>query len=296
MLHKENILEDAFAILEQAGFDSAELDEVTIKTCFFNNPSGNYTVNEYLKYPDSDSSLKKIQSLCLKHNVRISQMHAPAPLWNMEEQKKRIRILSGISDTLGCRTIVIHPYTGKESDAPKTCSGSYNAKDWSAYYKWLFEQTAGMLELICAEAKKSGVRIALENQIDAKGFGGRWIGGHPADMENLFDSIENLGLNLDTAHACAQQLDIPSVIQWAGGRLFGLHISDSDGSVRDYHLTPGKGTLDWKKIMAALFKSPYDGDFNLEIVNERKETFGLSAATAREAKATVDNLLNLGNI
>jgi sugar phosphate isomerase/epimerase len=150
-----------------------------------------------------------------------------------------------------------------------------------------------MLKIVCRAAKKYGVRIALENQIDAKGIGGRWMCGHPRDMEDLFDRIDNLGLNLDSAHACAQQLDIPSLVRWAGNKLYGLHISDSDGLVHDYHVIPGKGKLNWDEIMKALGESPYDGDFNLEIVHERKEERALSLAVTREAKKVCDNLLKI---
>ena len=293
LLHEGNNIEDAFEILGKSGYTCAELDEVTIKTFLLNEPAGNYLKYGYHKSADFLQSLGYIQNLCSKHNVSITQMHAPAPVWNREKQEKITDILAQAADSFGCKTIVIHPYTGREEGFPGLNVTGFSGKDWSVYYKWLYNQTAGMLETVCKTAKKHNVNIALENQIDVKGIGGRWIGGHPQDMEELFSNFENLGLNLDFAHACAQQLDVADLINWAGSKLFGLHVSDSDGLVRDFHVMPGKGILNWNDIMKALGKSSYSGDFNLEIVNERKATAGLSFAAAIEAKAITDKLLKI---
>ncbi|MDL2229456.1 sugar phosphate isomerase/epimerase [Treponema sp. OttesenSCG-928-L16] len=276
LLHQGPVLENAFALLSRAGFSVCELDERSAASLL-------------LGRPDWEDSLAALVRLSSESGVQVTQMHAPAPSADIGKQKSDIEILARSCEVLGCRTLVIHPFTGRERGEPKIS----RAGEWTSFWGALFKENLEMLSVCARTAEDRGVRLALENQIDAKGPGGRWTGGHPADMERFFDQIPSLGLNLDTAHACAQGLDIPSLISWAGSRLYGLHVSDSDGRVHDYHIMPGKGVLPWTEIMGALKKSGYAGDFHMELVHERSEDPSLSAAAAMEAKQTAENLLGI---
>ena len=111
------------------------------------------------------------------------------------------------------------------------------------------------------------------------------------DLEALLEQVPGLGLNLDTAHARAMNLDIPALIHQFGERLYGLHISDSTGVFHDLHLTPGKGDLDWVAIICALCDVGYDGDFHMELPHERADGLTETRAAAREAYEVCQRLL-----
>ena len=54
---------------------------------------------------------------------------------------------------------------------------------------------------------------------------------------------------------------------------------------------PGKGMLNWSKVLAALEKVKYDGDLQLEIVHERSNEPNENDQTAKAAFSTIDELL-----
>jgi len=70
--------------------------------------------------------------------------------------------------------------------------------------------------------------------------------------------IENMGILFDTFHANIEEVSIGESIQKANGRLFHVHIADSNRWV------PGYGHLDFKEISRALSKIEYRGFGSLE--------------------------------
>ncbi len=101
-------------------------------------------------------------------------------------------------------------------------------------------------------------------------------------------AAETLGINVDSAHALAAGDRPEEVIGAFAGRVFGVHLSDSDGKPRDLHLIPGRGIADWSAILIALRRSGYDGDFHLELPHERVSgdldaTFANACKAARAA-------------
>lgn len=75
--------------------------------------------------------------------------------------------------------------------------------------------------------------------------------------------IGNLGLNLDTGHANIMMgreiSSVPSMLP-----VYGTHIKDNDGKNPD-ELRPGKGTIDWKELVASLEMSGYTGSYDFEL-------------------------------
>lgn len=137
-------------------------------------------------------------------------------------------------------TCVFHPFGA--SDAPGAVAA--NVRVFGA---------------IAALAADSGIRIALENLISFRA----------AALVPILDAAPALGINVDSAHALAAGDRPEEVIGAFAGRVFGVHLSDSDGEPRDLHLIPGRGIADWPAILAALRRSGYDGDFHLELPQER---------------------------
>ncbi len=68
----------------------------------------------------------------------------------------------------------------------------------------------------------------------------------------------NLGIVLDSGHAYVVGEQFAPAIQEMGDRLFHVHVDDNNG-LRDQHLIPGEGNLDFNAFIAALRKSGYAG-------------------------------------
>jgi sugar phosphate isomerase/epimerase len=263
-------LEHTFDILNKAGFTVCELDERNAWNIFLSDDFATERNRQFVK--DMDSL------------VQITQMHAPKPDWDLQEQQRRMEILAQACSEFGIGVLVIHPYF----TFPKAIQESLS---WSEAYRDLFNHTLQMLRLSSRICSENGVFLAVENQIDAKGFGGRWPGGHPADIEILLQEIPSLKVNIDTAHACAQQLDVPALIHHFSSKIKGLHISDSTGETKDLHLGLGKGIIDWKKTLSALNSIGYTGDFHLELVHERETELQKAEEKAKRIYQEVTALL-----
>ena len=82
----------------------------------------------------------------------------------------------------------------------------------------------------------------------------------------ICDKIDSpdIGVNLDTGHAWATRDMIPSLPFKLREKIFGLHLKDNN-SDNNLPLAPGKGTIDWKALLANLKKINYAGSLDIEI-------------------------------
>jgi 5-keto-L-gluconate epimerase len=110
--------------------------------------------------------------------------------------------------------------------------------------------TAALAEC-CAEAALSGVRIALEpiNRYETT------LVNNVTQGLELIDRVgaANLGLLFDTFHANIEEPSMEDSLLAAGGRLFHVHVADSNR----WH--PGAGHLDFAPILGVLLRSGYAG-------------------------------------
>jgi sugar phosphate isomerase/epimerase len=120
--------------------------------------------------------------------------------------------------------------------------------------------------------EKTGVGVALENVMD-RNFNGqeklnRRFGSVPEELCDLIDAIGHplVGGCWDTGNGHVQGLPQGSSIRMLGKRLKALHIQDNDG-MKDPHLLPFYGTINWTESMAALRDIGYSGDFTYEVHN-----------------------------
>ena len=74
----------------------------------------------------------------------------------------------------------------------------------------------------------------------------------------------DLGVVIDASHLHYQRESLPVSIEKVKGQLMAFCVCDNNG-LEDYHLAPGKGTIDWKPVTKALKKIGYDGTLDLEI-------------------------------
>jgi protein FrlC len=132
----------------------------------------------------------------------------------------------------------------------------HTTHEHQALYHRCLEKLAQLLELV----ESSGRKLALE--ILPKAF----IGGIDGFLR-LGDQLgtDSLGLNFDTGHAWAAKENLYLVPAKLGRRILGTHLCDNCGN-ENLSLRPGTGSIDWKRLLAALKHIGYAGWLDLEII------------------------------
>ncbi len=136
----------------------------------------------------------------------------------------------------------------------------------SAAYRPGFEAQVEELECqalqqLCAAAAAEDVTVAVENMppgdafpAPCSNFSGLWL---------LLERIPSLGVTLDVGHAHVARVPLADIVHRLGRRLRHVHVHDNDGAA-DQHRPVGQGTVDWRKLMAALGDIGYPGFLELE--------------------------------
>jgi sugar phosphate isomerase/epimerase len=114
------------------------------------------------------------------------------------------------------------------------------------------------IEDIAALAARVGVRVALEVIPNP-------LSGAEALARLVEDQLEGLdvGVCLDYGHAHLMG-DLGEAIEALSGHLWTTHVHDNHG-VRDDHLAPYSGAIDWDAAMMETQKIGYDGVLMLEV-------------------------------
>ena len=118
------------------------------------------------------------------------------------------------------------------------------------------------LDTLTARAEQLGIRLACENL---------QLKGQPRplcrmeDLRRVVDDYPStVGICLDTGHANNNGMDPADEARIAGERLIALHMQDTD-AVEDRHWPPGLGTINWRRVSAALIEIGFDGARTFEV-------------------------------
>jgi sugar phosphate isomerase/epimerase len=118
---------------------------------------------------------------------------------------------------------------------------------------------ADVLSTVADRCRDLGVGLVLENMLPHHPFGSTsemlWIMGAMASV--------NVCTCLDTGHA-ALSGDIYNVMFKLSGHLKIVHANDNLGRTDD-HIAPGKGTIDWPRLLFELSETGFHGGFILEL-------------------------------
>ena len=118
------------------------------------------------------------------------------------------------------------------------------------------------LEIILAEAEKSGVRLALENlPNNFVGESGEWV----RRIIDHFDS-DFLGGCFDAGHANITPDGVIKSFDAMADKVISLHLQCNDG-VRDLHVQPGYGSGPWHELCPRIDAMGYEFPFSLEVNN-----------------------------
>jgi len=205
------------------------------------------------------------------------QCHAPYakvtisdPAFYAQLQQQTIRSIYA-SGYMECPNIVAHPVLHIDF-----CDG----KNKELARQTTLDYFSGLVPAL----RETGVTMCIENLFFYINEEKRWAPNYCSDAEDLCDVIDTLnGIHgphfaacLDTGHAVVAKQDPAEMLRILGKRTKVLHIQDNLG-VRDEHLIPTEGKIDWKRVATALGQIGYTGTFNFEVTNPfgalRNDTF-----------------------
>ena len=118
------------------------------------------------------------------------------------------------------------------------------------------------LGLIVAAGQVRGVDVMLEP-----------IGTErdtPERIQEIIRRVPGLACHLDLGHGNLCGRTPEDFIRAFAGRIRHVHASDNDG-IRDLHLPPGVGHIDWETVLGALKATGYDGTITLEVFSRDRD-------------------------
>jgi len=181
-------------------------------------------------YPDREMGRSGAPAINLLHPEKARRIEA------MDEIKRAL----DTAEEIPFRNLVVH--LGDRSDG------------WS---QRTIEYALVALEYLDAFARPLGVRPLVEN-----------LTGEPTTPEHLMEILrtgheDGDGVCLDLGHA-NMTVGIPAAIATLGSRIVQVHAHDNHG-LKDEHLFPGDGAIDWPATVAALNALPEPPAVVLEI-------------------------------
>lgn len=240
-------------------------------------------VVEVYHFPTDKTGIPdNITKLLKSSNIDIS-VHASFFNLNLGSPYSEIRDLSAemvkksikLCKLWDGETVVIHPghffWRGNEPFWKKTKS-------------WFEEKFSECVKY----ARKHNVNTALEN-IQVPYF----FYSHLKDLGQFVNEFENTGIALDIGHAYLlkkrERVDIPeeeisNEIRDLRNQIKHIHLHDNNG-IRDDHLPPGEGNINFEPIIEALEEISYDKQLIMEVHGAEKPL-----VNAKKALKAVENL------
>jgi sugar phosphate isomerase/epimerase len=141
--------------------------------------------------------------------------------------------------------------------------------------EWMWERAGEMYERTLAEvarlARRAGVRMAVENAGSAYGPYATL-----EELPGLVERIENAGICLDIGHAHLVAKRFGRTDSWIGKQvrkigenIVHVHVHDNLG-MRDDHLVPGDGEIDFRPVVRTLRSVGYSGAVVVELFDPKK--------------------------
>lgn len=210
---------------------------------------------------------EKINSYLKEKGVEISCLaHYANPLAGEKERKDFVDYFTMLIDKAEILSVKnISTFTGF---SPAN-SISKNLDEFSELFTPLLDY-----------AGKSGVNILLEN---TPLMGGQRYGGNFACSPELWDSIftkvphKALGLNYDPSHLFWLGIDYLLFLKVFSERIHHVQAKDSEILIERLRMTgifgnnwfryrlPGSGSIDWRRLISALYEAGYDSYLSIEL-------------------------------
>ena len=210
-------------------------------------------------------------------DMTLVSLHAPflgLDISSTDEDMRMVSVASAMRSVEFCREMACPQLVLHLSASPGVKSKA--ALDETRKF------TVESLDEITDYARKNGVEILLENMVIHLNH--LRIGSEVQELLDLVNRFQGrrVEICIDTGHSLLNKQDPSEDIRQAGRHLKSLHINDNDG-IKDSHLVPGSGLIDWPAVYSALKDVEYTGVFLFELYGYEvvRETIEQAKAYAR---------------
>lgn len=168
---------------------------------------------------------------------------------------------------------VIHPGPEKEDRPPL-----------EEHLKRL-NNAVGILNQVSEFCQLNNLNLILENMLPHLLF------GRTSDLLWIMGAVDqrNLGICLDTGHANLSG-DLDSVVHKLSGHLKMVHAADNSGQYDD-HLPPGKGAIDWHRLIQHLMEASFQGTIIMELSGDQGITGNALLQEAVRARQYIRDII-----
>jgi sugar phosphate isomerase/epimerase len=240
-----------------------------------------FAARQHFDY-SSREHIAELGSWFRSNSLKPFSMHAPmfpdremgragAPAVNLlhPEKARRIDAMDEIKRALECAEVI--PFSNLILHLGERTDG------WS---QRSIEYAINALEHLGAFAHPLGVRLLVEN-----------LTSEPTTPEHLITILDlghlnNVGICLDLGHAHIT-VGVGAAIATLGGRIASVHVHDNH-AVKDEHLWPGDGNIDWPETGKALKALPQPPAAVLEIHQSFGDDVHALPARIEQAFALLD--------
>jgi sugar phosphate isomerase/epimerase len=136
-------------------------------------------------------------------------------------------------------------------------------------FRWQREYARRFVDGIEHLSAGTGVRVAVENMFPIRGAG-RALTAYAPHWD--ITRINPTFATLDVSHAGTALQDAPQLAAHLGDRLVHVHLADSNGTGKDEHLIPGRGTQRCAELLHQLARSGFAGHLCVEVNTRRAES------------------------
>jgi sugar phosphate isomerase/epimerase len=197
------------------------------------------------------------------HEIPILALHAPClvitqRVWGTDPWAKLVRAKDA-AEECGAQTVVVHPP-----------------------FRWQREYARQFLGGIQQMSDETDVRFAVENMFPLRARG-REVTPYAPDWNPTTEDFPDF--TLDLSHTAVSQSDALQMAADMGDRLSHVHIADGNGTPRDEHLVPGRGTQPCAELLEGLAVQGFDGLVVVEVNTRRAEHRAEREADLAEALA-----------
>ncbi|MBP2068022.1 sugar phosphate isomerase/epimerase family protein [Streptomyces iranensis] len=200
--------------------------------------------------------IEALRRLSDYHQVPILAVHAPCLLitqrvWSTDPWVKLQRARAA-AEKLDASTVVVHPP-----------------------FRWQRAYAREFVRGIWRMADETDVRFAVENMYPWR-YRDREMLAYAPGWDVTQDDYRHF--TIDLSHTATARTDALEMADRMGDRLAHLHLADGQGSNKDEHLVPGRGTQPCAELLERLATGGFDGNVVVE-VNTRRAM----STTEREA-------------
>ncbi|MBI0300781.1 sugar phosphate isomerase/epimerase [Streptomyces sp. PRKS01-29] len=200
--------------------------------------------------------IEALRRLSDYHQVPILAVHAPCLLitqrvWSTDPWVKLQRARAA-AEKLDASTVVVHPP-----------------------FRWQRSYAREFVRGIWRMADETDVRFAVENMYPWR-YRDREMLAYAPGWDVTQDDYRHF--TIDLSHTATARTDALEMVDRMGDRLAHLHLADGQGSNKDEHLVPGRGTQPCAELLERLAAGGFDGNVVVE-VNTRRAM----STTEREA-------------